>query len=111
MVDSLYKPSSLSAEEKPFRVYFHQLMSEFGVEYEIWVRNDDFSRTIAAGVVNRSSEVVAIIYFRYGGVAIPNPLSTTVIKTVRDHLISATTEDLQMNCPCQSQQIQRLRLL
>lgn len=103
MVDRLYEPSSLLAEEKPFRVYFDQLMSDFGVEYEIWVRNDDFSRTIAAGVVNRRSEVAATIYFRYGGVAIPNPLNTTVIETVRDHLISATTEDLQINCPSQSQ--------
>lgn len=97
MVDCLYEPSVLSAEERPFRAYFDQLLSEFGSEYEVWVRNKDFSRIIAAGIVNRRSEVAVTICFKCGGV-IPNPLDATVIESVRHHFMSSTTEDLQINC-------------
>lgn len=98
MVDRLYEPSVLSAEERPFRVYFDQLLSEFGSEYEVWVRNEDFSRIIAAGIVNRGLEVAVTICFKYGGGVIPNPLDATVIESVRHHFMSSTTEDLQINC-------------
>jgi hypothetical protein len=99
MVDRLYEPSILSSEERLFRDYFEQLVSEFGSDYEIWVRNEDFSRMIAAGVVNRRSEVAVTICFKYNGSAISNPLNASVIERVRHHLRSSTIEDLQINCP------------
>lgn len=98
MVDRLYEPGVLSAEERPFRVYFDRLLSEFGSEYEVWVRNKDFSRIIAAGIVNRRSEVAVTICFKYGGSVIPNPLDAIVIESVRHHFMSSNTEDLQINC-------------
>jgi hypothetical protein len=99
MVDRLYKPEDLSTEENQFKVYFEQLISEFGSQYEVWIRNQDFSRFIAVGVLKRNSGVAAITYLKYGDVAIPNPLSPIIIEKIRHHLMSNVTEDLQINCP------------
>jgi hypothetical protein len=101
MTDRLYKSNEISVEEIPFKEYFNKLVSEFGNDYEIWIRNRDFNRMIAAGVVNRSSGIAVSICFKYGGAAISNPLNTAVIERIRHYLISLATEDLKINFPSQ----------
>lgn len=100
MTDRLYKSNELLVEERPFKEYFNKLVSEFGNEYEIWIRNRDFNRMIAGGVVNRRSGAVSIC-FKSGGAGISNPLNTAVIERIRHYLISLATEDLKINFPSQ----------
>jgi hypothetical protein len=82
MADRLYNPESLSTDEDRFRAYFDQLILEFSSDYEVWIRNLDFSRFIAAGIIKRSSGVAATVYFQHGGVAISNPLSPVIIERI-----------------------------
>lgn len=97
MGDKLYSVNKLSAEEIPFHNYFELLASEFGPEYEIWVRNEDFGRFIAAGVVSRSSGIAATIYLKRGGIVISNPLSQEMIVKMRNHFDLGNKEDLRIN--------------
>ncbi|ASC71821.1 hypothetical protein XM38_027750 [Halomicronema hongdechloris C2206] len=97
MSDKLYNVNKLSAEEIPFHNYFELLASEFGHKYEIWVRNEDFGRFVAVGVVNRSSGIAATIYLKRGGVVISNPLNQETIVKIRSHLNSGAKEDLCIN--------------
>ncbi|MBD1839799.1 hypothetical protein H6F78_01600 [Coleofasciculus sp. FACHB-64] len=97
MVDRLYSSSNITTEEAPFKDYFEQLVFEFGEQYEIWSRKEDFGRRIAASVVNRRSLVAVIIYFKYKSISISHPLNEEVIDLIRQHLISDATEDLQIN--------------
>lgn len=99
MVDKYYAPSNLDGEEIQYKTYFDKLVTGFGVDYEIWIRKEDFGRMLAAGIVNRCSQVAVTIYLKYGSVPIPDPLNPTVIETARNHLISSKSGDLQLNCP------------
>ncbi|MEB3217037.1 MAG: hypothetical protein VKN72_12535 [Nostocales cyanobacterium 94392] len=99
MIDKLYNATNLDKEETQYKIYFEQLVTEFGAENEIFIRKEDFNRMLAAGIVNRHSQVAVTIYLKYGCIDIPNPLNLTVIETARNHLISSTSTDLKLNCP------------
>jgi len=50
--DYLYAPSHVAPA---FRPLFEYLQAALGARYEVWVRVEDFGRTLGAGVVNPSS--------------------------------------------------------
>lgn len=99
MCDHLYDANKVSFEEAPFQAYFERLLLEFSDEYEIWVRNKDFSRFIAVGIVNRVSRIAVSICLKCNGVAISDPLSVEIIEQTRNYLASAVKEDLYINYP------------
>lgn len=90
MVDNLYQPALVAPE---FRQVFDQLQNELGREYEIWVRVEDFGRSVSAGIVNRS-KLAVIVSLRRGSQAIRNALDSSEIDRIRKYLISNATEDL-----------------
>ena len=99
MSDHLYDANKVSFEEAPFQAYFERLLLEFSDKYEIWVRNEDCSRFIAVGIVNRVSQIAVSICLKCNGVEIYDPLSVKVIEQTRNHLASAVKEDLRINYP------------
>jgi hypothetical protein len=93
MVDSLYKPSNVAPELRP---RFDQLQNEFAEEYEIWVRVEDFGRSISAGIVNRPKAIAVTVPLRRGSQAIRNMLDPSEIDRIRNHLTSDAMEDLML---------------
>ncbi len=91
MVDNLYKPANVVPELQP---PFDQLQNEFAGKYEIWVRDEDFGRSISAGIVNRSKWIAVIVPFRRGGRDIRNMLTPSEIDMIRNHLTSDAKKDL-----------------
>ena len=63
MADFPYERSNVDPELLPM---FEHLKAEFGEEYGIWVRVEDFGRRISAGVVNSSNLVAATILLKHG---------------------------------------------
>lgn len=105
MVDKLYNPATLDGEEIQYRQSFEQLVNEFGANYQIWVRKEDFGRMLSAGIVNRNSLVAVKIYLKYGITPISNPLNPNVIKRAKNHFKSSASEDLVLNCPVLAREI------
>jgi len=85
-----YVDAVLSSEEIPFKIYFEQITKIFAREdYEIWIKNEDFERNIAVGVVKRSfNTVVATVWLKHGGFPIDNPLTQEIIDKIRENLAS-----------------------
>jgi hypothetical protein len=93
MVDYPYRPEEVDDDLRPI---FEQLTAEFGKEYEIWRRVEDFGRWKSAGVVNRATRTVAIIALQTGTHSRTTRLSATELAQIRKHLISGSTEDLRL---------------
>jgi hypothetical protein len=72
------------------------LKTEFGEEYGIWVRIEDFGRRISAGVVNPSTSVAATILLKQGLTNIRTAITATEIAKIRDHLASNAVDDLAL---------------
>ena len=100
-MDKRYDSNNLSRQEMPLKQDFEYLKREFGNDYDIFVRNEDFARTLAAGIVERESEVprAITIYLKYGSLLVDNPLRADVIKRARTHLESSRPGDLILNRP------------
>jgi hypothetical protein len=87
----------------PFRSYFEQIYNIFARDgYEIWIKNEDFHRCIAAVVVKRSDNanvptVPAVVWLKYGGFPIDNPLKQEIIDEIRENL--ALNKECVYNAP------------
>ncbi len=97
IMDTLYNSSALSGNDIQYRTYFGQLQSEFGGDYEIWIRKEDFDRFLAAGIVNRNSKVAVTIYLMCGNRPVPNPLNSSIINLAKNHFLSGNDKDLTLN--------------
>lgn len=93
MVDYIYRPDDVDDDLRPI---FEQLSAEFGKEYEIWRRVEDFGRWQSAGVVNRATRTVAVVALRTGTHSRTRPLSPAELARIREHLVSGSTEDLRL---------------
>jgi hypothetical protein len=93
MADLAYDRSNAVPELLPI---FDHLKAEFGEEYEIWVRIEDFGRRISAGIVNPSNSVAATILLKHGLTVRRVEITAEEIKTIRDHLISHEGADLAL---------------
>ena len=100
-MDKRYDSNKLSREEMPLKQDFEYLKREFGNDYDIFVRNEDFGRRLAAGIVERVSEAprAVTIYLQYGSRPFENALNADVIKKAKEHLISSCPGDLVLNKP------------
>ena len=96
MFTYLYASQPLSSRSSRFQPYFAQLLHEFNYQYEVWVFEQDFGRTIGASVKNLLTQVVVKIYFQVGSRETHNPINVEVIKRVRDYLTSTAKEDFSM---------------
>lgn len=99
MNDKLYNPNNFSVEDIRYKQYFDKLASVFGNDYEIWIRKEDYSRMLSAGIVNRHSLVAVTIYLKYGSVEIDDFLNPSVIEIAKNHFKSSSLEDLKLNVP------------
>lgn len=100
----VYESTNLNVDEQPFKEYFDTLELAFNpYGYEVWARNTDFGRTIAAGILKpspmRSKSIVVIIYFKYRSDIINDPLNASVIDKALNHLQSDAVDDLELNIP------------
>jgi hypothetical protein len=93
MSDIPYKSSNLIGIEKKFQPYFDKLVSEFGNDCDIFIRKYDYRRMMAAGIVNRYSNVAITIHFIKGNIPLGDPLNTNLLNKVKNHLISLNPED------------------
>lgn len=93
MVDYPYRPEDVDDDLRPI---FEQLGAEFGKEYEIWRRVEDFGRWKSAGIVNRATRTVAVVALQTGTHSRTKPLSATELAQIRKHLASGSTEDLRL---------------
>jgi hypothetical protein len=94
MSDIPYTPSNLTGIEKKFQSYFDKLVSEFGNDCDIFIRKYDYGRMMAAGIVNRYSNVAITIPFIKGNTPLEDPLNTNLLNKVKNHLMSLNPEDL-----------------
>ncbi|MBS9395913.1 MAG: hypothetical protein HEQ29_23335 [Dolichospermum sp. LBC05a] len=92
--DIPYKPSNLIGIEKKFQPDFDKLVSEFGNDCDIFIRKYDYGRMMAAGIVNRYSNVAITIPFIKGNIPLEDPLNTNVLNKVKNHFMSKNPEDL-----------------
>ena len=89
MINRRYSAINLSKDEIPFKIYFEALEKEFSNNgYEIWIRNPDFDRSIAAGIINRKATptVAATVWFKYGGIPVDCPINSELISKIRENL-------------------------
>lgn len=93
MVDYIYQRGEVDDDLRPI---FEQLSSEFGKEYEIWRRVEDFGRWKSAGIVNRATPTVVVVALRTSTHSRTKPLCTAELARIREHLVSGTTEDLRL---------------
>lgn len=93
MDDFPYRANEVDDDLRPI---FEQLVSEFGQEYEIWRRVEDFGRWKSAGVVNRATRTVAIVALQTGLHSRTQPLTPAEVARIRQHLASGSTEDLRL---------------
>jgi hypothetical protein len=89
--DYLYAPSHVAPA---FRPLFEYLQAALGARYEVWVRVEDFGRTLGAGVVNPSSKIAVYIRLQRGRQTIRKVLTPADIAAIRRHLTSNATQDL-----------------
>jgi len=93
MVDSLYRPEEVDQELRPV---FEQLAQEFSANYQVWRRVEDFGRFVSAAVLSPSSRVAVIVPLRTGLRSRSSLLTPSEIKKIREHLLSNSTNDLQL---------------
>lgn len=97
-IDRPYNSDEPTGQARQYKAYFDRFVTEFGADYEIWVREDGNNK-LAVGIVNRHFGKAVTIWFKYHGIYLPHhPLSPIVIEATRNHLISPI-EDLQINYP------------
>ena len=91
-----YDPSKVDPE---FHAVFATLEAEFGADYEIWGRADDYGRTIEAGVVARSGHPVVHIPLQQGGLMVRTALIPADLAYLRNYLASGAPEDFWLSPP------------
>jgi len=92
MVDLLYKPEDVDDE---VRRIFEQLRSEFGGEFQIWRRAENFGLWVSAGVVNpaRRTAVTVALTGTKSRTALLGPEE---IGRIREHLTSGGEQVLAL---------------
>lgn len=93
MADFPYDRSNEAPELLPI---FEHLKAEFGEEYEIWVRVEDFGRRISAGIVNPSNSVAATILLKHGLTNKRMAITAAEIEKIRGYLTSNERDDLAL---------------
>jgi hypothetical protein len=92
MSDIPYTKGSISAL---YHETFDQLVAAFP-EYEVWERHENFDRWLSVGVVNRSTGAAAVASLVGQHRRRPELLSRDDLVQIRDHLQSASKDDLSL---------------
>lgn len=93
MLDSPYDTTNVTPELRPV---FDQLQRELGTQYEIWVRVEDFGRSVTAGIVNRASSIAVTVPLTAAARRVRTVLEPSELDHIRKHLASAATKDLSL---------------
>ena len=91
MTDAIYVEGGASSELRPL---FSQLKTEFS-EYEIWVRQENFGRTVLAAVVSRQRGVAVIVPVSRPNYTRKRELDAMELGRIRSHL-QIGSEDLSL---------------
>lgn len=95
-----FEPTRLTIEYKD---YLDRFVTEFGDNYQIWVREDNLNK-LAVGIVNPNlnQPIAVTIWLKYGNSHLKyNPLDSNLIDAVRNHL-KTSKEDLHINHPLEN---------
>lgn len=91
MVDYLYKSEEVDDDVRPI---FNQLVREFGGQYQIWRRVEDFGRRLSAGILDPSSLNAATITLRSTKTKKRKELlGGSELQQIREHLSSSVSRD------------------
>ena len=82
MSDSIYAASSVPSDVRPL---FSQLKVEFS-EHEIWVRRENFGRTVFAAVINRKRGVAVTVPVVRPGFRRTREFEQIELGRIRSHL-------------------------
>jgi hypothetical protein len=88
-LDVPYRPEDVEVE---LRLIFEQLREEFGAEYEIWRRVDNFGLWLDAGVLNPARRAVAGVQVMRGRKKRTEPLNAAQLSRIRDYLSAGGDE-------------------
>ena len=86
MSEFIYKKKNVREALHPF---FEQLAQEFGAKYEIWVREENFSRTVSAAVVSKNTDNVAIIKIQTNSQLRSYPFQSSEVQRIHAHMASS----------------------
>ncbi len=92
-METIYKSEDVNPEH---RSIFDQLESEFGTNYQIWSRVEDFGRWVSAGVLNPKTNIAVTITLRGKGDERTSLLSSSEIKKIKDHFDGGVQKDLEL---------------
>jgi hypothetical protein len=86
-----------STEQIPYKSYFDRLLNEFNPpDYEIWIRTEDYGRSISAGVLKKSNQVANTVRLKGGIHLLDDSLFSQVVDEIRANL-ECGKED-KLNC-------------
>ncbi len=92
-MDIRYRPEDVEPEAQPI---FEQVVAEFGPEYDVWARKDNFGLWVSAGVVNQARRAFVVVEVRRGARTRTAPLSPSELGRIRDHLAAGGEEPVQI---------------
>jgi hypothetical protein len=92
-MDVRYRREDVDAEVRPV---FEQLVAEFGPEYDVRARVDNFSLWVSAGIVNQARRAFVVVEVRRYTRTRTAPLSLSELGRIRDHLAAGRDEPLQI---------------